>query len=175
NNEAISKWTDKIKNIIKDKNLLKLLIWEYEKIPMSINSVQEPKLILTIYERLKQFYNTDSNRLGVGDILSIHDRHNILNDFIYEKFVTEAEEKLRKNSIGDLYKKENKGKIFYALIKPQNQILTGCFVNFDYCQQSLFKNSMYDNSIYGFNYKKSKNENKQIRTEVELITFKIRD
>ncbi|MGB3640558.1 MAG: hypothetical protein WBA39_23735, partial [Rivularia sp. (in: cyanobacteria)] len=42
NNEAISKWTDKIKNIIKDKNLLKLLIWEYEKIPMSINSVQEP-------------------------------------------------------------------------------------------------------------------------------------
>ena len=175
NNEAISRWTDKIKNLIKDKNLLKLLIWEYEKSPMSINSVQEPKLILTIYERLKQFYNTDSNRLGVGDILSIHDRHNRLNDFISKKLVTDAEKKLKKNSIGDLYKKENKGKIFYALVKPQNQILTGYFVNFDYCQLSLFRHSMYDNSIYAFHYKKLNNENEQILTAVELITFKIID
>ncbi|MDM3863107.1 MAG: hypothetical protein PT118_25510, partial [Aphanizomenon gracile PMC644.10] len=68
NRKATERWKDKIIKISQDKNLLKLLLWKYQIIPISLNSIQDPDLILTLYDRLHDLYHGDINRKGVGKI-----------------------------------------------------------------------------------------------------------
>ena len=130
NLNAIKRWEKRIIQISKDKNLLRLLLWEYERIPISLYSIQEPDLILTIYDRLKEFYNPNKNRQGVGKILS-ENNHQRINDYFFVDLFNEVQKKIRDNSLGDLYKEKNDGKYFCAIVKPENQIVTGIFLRLD--------------------------------------------
>ena len=164
NLNAIKRWEKRIIQISKDKNLLRLLLWEYERIPISLYSIQEPDLILTIYDRLKEFYNPNKNRQGVGKILS-ENNHQRINDYFFVDLFNEVQKKIRDNSLGDLYKEKNDGKYFCAIVKPENQIVTGIFLRLDALKapELIF-------------YKTEANKEQEIKETLlldNLVTFKI--
>ncbi len=77
NRKATERWKDKIIKISQDENLLKLLLWKYQIIPISLNSIQDPDLILNLYDRLHDLYQPNINRKGkVGKIFSDNSENN---------------------------------------------------------------------------------------------------
>ena len=166
NVNAISRWKKRVMQISQDKNLLKLLLWQYEKIPISLDSIQERNFIFTLYKRLKEFYNPNINRQGVGQILSENNHGQINNDF-FKDLVKEAEKKLETNRVGDLYKEDNQDKKFCALVKPSNQIINGVFIRL-LCSKQI---SIFEEDRDKFVYKNN-DEQKSCLIE-NLVTFKI--
>jgi hypothetical protein len=109
--KAISKWKERIVKISQDENLLKLLLWKYEQIPISLNSIQDPNLILTrlhnlILTRLHNLYQPNINRKGVGKIFSDNSKNNYeaINSDSFNGIYIEVQEKFIINRLGDVYK-----------------------------------------------------------------------
>ena len=94
---------ERIEKISQDENLLKLLLWKYEQIPISLNSIQDPNLILT---RLHDLYQPNINRKGVGKIFSDNSKNNYeaINSDSFNGIYKEVEDKLNDNRLGDVYK-----------------------------------------------------------------------
>ena len=119
---------------------------------------------MTIYDRLKEFYNPNKNRQGVGKILS-ENNHQRINDYFFVDLFNEVQKKIRDNSLGDLYKEKNDGKYFCAIVKPENQIVTGIFLRLDALKapELIF-------------YKTEANKEQEIKETLlldNLVTFKI--
>ncbi|OUL36773.1 hypothetical protein BV372_05680 [Nostoc sp. T09] len=163
NRNAIPKWEKRVTQIYQDQNLIKLLLWKYEKIPVVINSIEERTLILTLYQRLKNLYNPSIKRNGVGKILSENEHDNLnkyFNEF-FKEIVNKAEEELKNNKLSDLYKPDNKRKNFCAIVNPGNQIVTGVFIRLIFYPDR------------GFTYKTSENSEEKFCPIENLVTFKI--
>ncbi|MGB3420795.1 MAG: hypothetical protein WBA52_10210 [Dolichospermum sp.] len=170
NRKATERWKDKIIKISQDENLLKLLLWKYQIIPISLNSIQDPDLILTLYDRLHDLYQPNINRKGkVGKIFSDNSENNYeeINSDSFNGIYKEVEHKLNDNRLGDLSKKDNQGKYFCAIVKPENNIVTGIFIRL---QESDFKETKF--IFYKTKAHKEKNI-KEIFLVENLVTFKI--
>lgn len=123
---AIETWQKRVKRFFTDKNLLKAFICKYEKINLPISQM-EREFILTLYQRIKDFYGISSNHRGLGKTFA-----GLEDDFFYTNLsyegsdieieftdlVKKAKERLNKNRIGELDEKnENKinpGEAFVA-------------------------------------------------------------
>jgi hypothetical protein len=170
NRKATERWKDKIIKISQDENLLKLLLWKYQIIPISLNSIQDPDLILTLYERLHDFYQPNINRKGkVGKIFSDDSKNNYerINSDSFNDIYKEVEDKLNDNRLGDLYKEKNEEKYFCAIVKPENKIVIGIFIRLE--EADLKKPEF----IF---YKTEADKEKDIKETFlikDLVTFKI--
>ena len=170
NRKATEKWKDKIIKISQDENLLKLLLWKYQIIPISLNSIQDPDLILTLYDRLHNLYQPNIKRKGkVGKIFSDNSENNYekINSDSFNDIYKEVKDKLNDNILGDLSKKDNQEKYFCAIVKPENKIVTGIFIRL---QESDFKEPEF--IFYKTKAHKEKNI-KEIFLVKNLVTFKI--
>ncbi len=163
NLNAISRWEKRVIQISQDKNLLKLLLWDYEIIPLSLDSIQEHNLIFSLYERVKELYNRNRNRQGVGQVISENNHDQINNDF-FEDLAKQVEIKLKNNRLEDLFQKNIQGKTFCAILQQDKQIIiiNGVF---------LEKKSL-DKFIF---YKNIDNEEERFCLIEDLLTFKIID
>lgn len=121
---AVETWQKRVKRFFTDKNLLKAFICKYEKINFTISQM-EREFILTLYQRIKDFYGTSSRRLG--KTLAELEDENFYTNLFYEEpdldikftdLVKKAKERLNKNRIGELddknEKKINPGDAFVA-------------------------------------------------------------
>jgi hypothetical protein len=165
NINAIPRWKEKIIKISQDKTLLKLLLWKYQRIPISLDSIQDPDLILTLYNRLQEFYHPNINRQGVGKIFS-ENSHERINYDSFNDIYKEVEDKFNVNRLGDLSKKDNQGKYFCAIVKQENQIVTGIFIQLADLQDP--KRLIF--------YKTKANKEKEIKDSLlveHLVTFKV--
>ncbi|MDM3855593.1 MAG: hypothetical protein PT120_12005, partial [Aphanizomenon gracile PMC649.10] len=148
------------------KNLLNLLLWKYQIIPIYLDSIQDPDLILTLYDRLKEFYHPNITRQGVGDILSVtENNHGQIKHDSFNHIYKEVEGKFNVNRLGDLFKQDNQGKYFCAIVKPENKIVTGIFLRFHAVKAREF--------IF---YKTETNKEQEIQKILlseNLVTFKI--
>lgn len=161
---AITRWKERIIKISQDESLLKLLLWEYEKIPISLDSIRDTNLILTIYNRLKEFYNIHKNRQGVGKILSENSHEKINNDS-FNDLLSEVTTKINNNKSGDLSKKDNQGKYFCAIVKPENKIVTGIFIRLKEADLQYSKHLIF--------YKNKANKEEEMLFVEDLVTFKV--
>jgi hypothetical protein len=171
NINAIPRWEEKITKISQDKNLLKLLLWKYQIIPISLDSIQDPDLILTLYDRLHDLYQPNINRKGkVGKIFSDNSENNYegINSDSFNGIYKEVEDKLNDNRLGDLSKKDNQGKYFCAIVKPEDKIVTGIFIRLE--ESSLTNRKQLIFYQTEVNKQAEKEENLLVNN---LVTFKI--
>jgi hypothetical protein len=201
--KAISKWKERIVRILQDENLLKLLLWKYEKMPISLNSIQDPNLILTLYNRLTEFYNDTQTRKEVGDILSDKNNHERIKSADFERIYIEFKEKFIINRLGDVYKLitstlslyllyfitkfkfselyylikfylflSSRKKYFCAIVKPNNQIITGIFIRLEKAltQEKYLNLEQISGELI---YKTEASKEEKILLLENLVTFKI--
>ena len=198
--KAISKWKERIEKISQDENLLKLLLWKYEQIPISLNSIQDPNLILT---RLHDLYQPNINRKGVGKIFSDNSKNNYeaINSDSFNGIYKEVEDKLNDNRLGDVYKlitstlyllyftaKFNFSELYYlikfylflssrkkyfcAIVKPNKQAIAGVFIRLE---NALTQQEYLDlRKISGqLIYKTEASKEEKTLLLENLVTFKI--
>jgi hypothetical protein len=201
--KAISKWKERIVRISQDENLLKLLLWKYEKMPISLNLIQDPNLILTLYNRLTEFYNDTQTRKEVGDILSDKNNHERIKSADFERIYIEFKEKFIINRLGDVYKLitstlslyllyfitkfkfselyylikfylflSSRKKYFCAIVKPNNQIITGIFIRLEKAltQEKYLNLEQISGELI---YKTEASKEEKILLLENLVTFKI--
>ena len=200
NRKAISKWKERITKISEDENLLRLLLWTYEKIPISLKSIQDPNLILTLYDRLTEFYNDNQTRQGVGGILSDKNNHERIKSADFEHIYIEFKEKFIINRLGDVYKLitstlyllyftakfnfselyylikfylflSNREKYFCAIVKPK-QTISGIFIRLENAltQQEYLDLGKISGQLI---YKTEASKEEKTLLLENLVTFKI--
>jgi len=118
--EKIAEWEKKVKRVTENSNLLRLLIWDYEKVNISITNL-DMTFIIVFADKIQSFYpkqldyldyneNSDKrnkqskDRIGVGKIISElnWEESETINDELFQEKIDLAQEKLDKNKLGDL-------------------------------------------------------------------------
>ncbi|MEG4911492.1 hypothetical protein [Microcoleus sp. B7-D4] len=118
--EKIREWEKKVKRVTENSNLLRLLIWDYEKVNISISNL-DMTFITVFADKIQSFYpkqldyldnneNLDKRnkqskaRIGVGKIISKlnWEESETINDELFQEKIDSAQEKLDNNKLGDL-------------------------------------------------------------------------
>jgi len=162
---AIDSWKKKIEKISKDDSILRLLIFGYEKIQLSLDNL-DSKTILQIFDRIAAFISINNANRGVTKILEDLDLENL--DFnrcyqydssLFNKSLEGVKKLLEENRTGDL-DKINKEQGFFASLKDSNQVFEGIFLEL--------------HTPNKFSYRLKNTEQKEYCLIQNLRTFKIK-
>ena len=107
---AVETWQKRVKRFFNDKNLLKAFICKYEKINFPISQM-ERDFILTLYQRIKDFYGSSRTSKGLGKTLAGLEDENLYNNLVGDEtnitievtdLVNKAKQRLNNNRMGEL-------------------------------------------------------------------------